>query len=113
MEFAKANSKYLENDEDPFYGGICSALQDVIRLVKNHPDRYEWIDADIIPIGRQYILLSFDNFTVPQIGRYEEDEDGGGEYYIGDETESCLSQNLYVNAWMELPEPYVKEALND
>lgn len=75
-EFAKANAKYLENDEDPFYGGICSALQDVIKLIRNQPDRLEWIDADIVPLGQQYILLSFDNFTVPQIGRYEEDEDG-------------------------------------
>lgn len=109
MEFAKANSKYLENDEDPFYGGICSALQDVIRLVRQQRDQYEWINADIVPIGRQYILLSFDNFSVPAIGRYEEDEDGGGIYYIGDDDETCSQQELFVNAWMELPEPYGTE----
>ena len=109
MEFAKVNSNYLENDEDPFYDGICSALQDVIKLIRNQPDRLEWIDADIAPLGKQYILLSFDNFSIPAIGRYEEDEDGGGNYYIGDDDETCLQQELFVNAWMELPEPYRTE----
>ena len=106
MEFAKANAKYLENDEDPFYGGICSALQDVIKLVREQREQFEWINADIVPVTDKYILLSFDNFSSVEIGRYEEDEDGGGNYYIGDENEPCSSQELYVNAWMPLPEPY-------
>lgn len=105
-EFAEANAKYLENDSDPFYGGVCSALKDVIKLVKEQKEKYEWINADIVPITEKYILLSFENFSVPCIGRYEEDEDGGGAYYVGDETETCSSQDLFVNAWMELPESY-------
>ena len=109
IELAKANAKYLENDEDPFYGGICSALQDVIKLVQQQTDRFEWIDSDIVPLGQQYILLSFDNFSIPVVGRYEEDKDGGGSYYVGDETETCKSQELFVNAWMELPKPYREE----
>ena len=72
-------------------------------------------NADWIPVKEQlpetddYILLSFSNFSLPQIGRYEEDEEGGA-FYIGDEAETCISQDLYVNAWMPLPEPYREES---
>lgn len=64
------------------------------------------VNADIVPVGSNYILLSFENFSTPIVGRYEEDEDGGGAYYVGDDTETCSSQDLYVNAWMPLPERY-------
>lgn len=64
-----------------------------------------WIDIDFdVPNDNSYVLLSFSNFSVPQVGRYEEDEDGGGNFFLGDETKSCLSQDLFVNAWMPLPE---------
>lgn len=66
-----------------------------------------WIPVDErLPDTNDYILLSFSNFTIPVVGRYEIDEDGSGAFYIGDELETCLSQDLLVNAWMELPEPY-------
>ena len=105
-EFVEANSKYLENDSDPFYGGVCSALQDVIKLVNQQREQFEWINADIVPVTEKYILLSFENFSVPCIGRYEEDEEGGVAYYIGDEEETCSSQDMFVNAWMPLPKCY-------
>jgi len=56
-----------------------------------------------------YILLSFDNFNLPAIGRYEEDEDGDGNFFEGDEDRSCLSYGLIVNAWMPMIKPYRKE----
>ena len=66
-----------------------------------------WIDVEEkLPEDNKYILLSFSNFTVPQVGRYERFEDGSGAFYIGDEMETCTSQYIFVNAWMELPEPY-------
>ena len=49
--------------------------------------------------------MSFENFSLPLIGRYEVDETGG-VFYAGDDDESCISQDLIVNAWMLLPEPY-------
>lgn len=64
----------------------------------------EWPKTD------EYILLSFANFSIPIVGRYEEDEEGGA-FYIGDETETCVSQDLIVNAWMPLPAPYREEEL--
>ena len=34
---------------------------------------------------------------------------GGGAFYEGDSEKSCKSYGIYVNAWMELPEPYGEE----
>ena len=34
--------------------------------------------------------------------------DKGGTFYAGNDL-SLVSQNLFVNAWMELPEPYKGE----
>ena len=56
-----------------------------------------------------YILLSFDNYNLPAIGRYEEDEDGDGNFFEGDEDRSCLSYGLIVNAWMPMIKPYREE----
>lgn len=65
-----------------------------------------WIDVEHeLPPNDEYILLSFDNFSLPQIGRYEEDEEGGA-FYLGDEDVSLSSYGLFVNAWRLLPEPY-------
>lgn len=55
----------------------------------------------------RYILLSFENFSLPLVGRYEENEKGGA-FYLGDcdEEGTCISNDLYVNAWTYLPERY-------
>lgn len=66
-----------------------------------------WIPiTERFPETDDYILISFENFNVPQVGRYEADEDGDGEFYPGDEDFTYKSIDLYVNAWMPLPEPY-------
>ena len=67
-----------------------------------------WIDIDEqLRTVEKYILVSFSNFTLPAVARYEEDVDGGA-FYLGDEEETCVSQDLFVNAWMPLPEQYKK-----
>lgn len=69
-----------------------------------------WISVDAkLPDDNRYVLLSFSNFSVPQVGRYETFKDGSGAFYLGDEAETCQSQYIFVNAWMELPEPYKDE----
>lgn len=69
-----------------------------------------WIPCDErYPDIDKYVLLSFANFSVPLVGRWEEDEEGGA-FYVGDDDESCVSHDLIVNAWMPLPECY-KEVL--
>lgn len=67
-----------------------------------------WIPVkERLPETDDYILLSFSNFSLPMVGRYEEDRDGGA-FYLGDcdEEDTCISQDLFVNAWKPLPEPY-------
>lgn len=66
-----------------------------------------WIPIEEkLPPDDKYILLSFFNFSIPIVGRYEEYEDGSGNFFAGDENETLISQNMYVNAWQPLPEPY-------
>lgn len=64
-----------------------------------------WIPADQPPKDENYVLLSFENFSALMVGRYEEDNNGGA-YYAGDEDVSLVSQDMIVNAWQPLPEPY-------
>ena len=74
--------------------------------------KMKWISVDErTPEIDDYILLSFENFSLPMVGRYETSEDGGGAFYLGDcdEEDTCVSQDLYVNAWMPLPDPYRTE----
>ena len=68
----------------------------------------KWIPVERqLPENADYILLSFANFSLPMIGRYEEDLEGGA-FYLGDcdEEDTCISMDLFVNAWRPLPEPY-------
>lgn len=67
-----------------------------------------WISVEeCLPDNSEYILLSFANFSIPLIGRYEEDSNGGA-FYVGDEEDSCVSQDMFVDAWQPLPEQYRK-----
>lgn len=88
----------------------------IIRLVKKLAEEFAtetnvgnkdgWIPCiERYPETNEYILLSFTNFSVPMVGRYEEDTEGGA-FYIGDEDETCVSQDMFVNAWMPLPKNY-------
>ena len=55
-----------------------------------------------------YILLSCSNYSLPTIGRYQVD-DQGGAFYDGDDDKPLVSYGLFANAWMPLPEPYKAE----
>ena len=99
---AECGSEYIMQDDQ--------AQVDALGLVGNIFDSMRkqngWIPVEEdLPEPNRYILLSFDNFPIPQIGQYKED-DKGGAFYLEDEEETCISQMLIVNAWMPLPEPY-------
>lgn len=65
-----------------------------------------WIPcSEKLPETDTYILLSFKNASIPEIGRYETDSEGGA-FYLGDSDRSCVSYGLFVNAWQPLPENY-------
>ena len=76
-------------------------------IIEREVDEYNngWIPAEKPPKNNNYILLSFENFPVSLVGRYEEDQRGGA-YYAGDDLESCISEDMIVNAWQPLPKPY-------
>ena len=82
---------------------------EVLQLKKN---TVQWIPvAELLPQSGKYVLMSFENFTLPAIGRYEVNDEGDGAWYLGDndEGDTCCSVGLFVNAWMPLPEPYREE----
>lgn len=65
-----------------------------------------WIPvSEHLPEAGSYVLLSFENVTIPNIGRYETDEEGGA-FYSGDDDESYVEYGIFVNAWRPLPELY-------
>lgn len=108
---------------DELYHEKCREVKRLKDSLKHAEDQWSvWSEAyqkDVrvwIPVEEQlpeddgYVLMSFENFSLPLIGRYEVDETGG-VFYAGDDDESCISQDLIVNAWMPLPEPYRPEVL--
>lgn len=100
---------------DVAYEKVGQAIDKAIKIVKQLAEQFGtdinvgsngWIPVEEeFPKTDEYILLSFSNFSIPLVGRYEEDENGGA-FYVGDETEPCVKQDIFVNAWMHLPTPY-------
>lgn len=83
------------------FADLLPAYDELLNLIKNgKPIEQEpqWHDSEEPPKEGEYILLSFSNFSLPLVGRYE-----GGAYYIGDDLTTALSQDIYVNGWQELP----------
>lgn len=94
-------------DTDKLIGWCFDKCADIIRKHMTGG----WIPVEEqLPETDDYILLSFANFSLPMVGRYEADQEGGA-FYLGDccEEDTCVSQDLFVNAWMPLPEPYRPE----
>lgn len=70
------------------------ALEEAVRIL----DEERWIPVDErYPDHNGYILLSFLNFSVPQVGRYEDNN-----FYVGDDMVPLIKQDIYVNAWKEI-----------
>ena len=84
--------------------GIKYAIRKVNELAEEHKSR--WIPvSERFPDNDSYVLISFANYSMADIGRYEEDEEGGA-FYPGDEEASYASFGFVVNAWQPLPELY-------
>lgn len=93
----------------PFEGTAYEFGLKIMDYIENMDDEKEngWIPvSERLPETDDYILLSFANYSIPIVGRCERDKDGNGIFYAGDDLISCLGNDLYVNAWMELPERY-------
>lgn len=88
----------------------------VIQKIMNEYGEQEenrWIPvSERLPDPDEYILVSFENFSVPMISRYTVDDEDNGTFRIGDEVDSFVDNDLFVNAWMPLPKPYKEETNN-
>ena len=77
--------------------------------VEKYKKEHGWIPiSERSPEDESYILVSFENATMPDIARYEENDEGG-TFYPGDDEKSYSSYGIFVNAWMPLPESYKEE----
>lgn len=66
----------------------------------------QWIPiTERTPEDESYVLVSFENATMVDIARYEEDNEGG-RFYPGDDDEPYSKYGIFVNAWMPLPKRY-------
>lgn len=80
----------------------AEAIESGIQALKENT----WIPcSERMPEDESYILVSFENATMPDIARYEENDEGG-TFYPGDDEKSYSSYGFFVNAWMPLPKPY-------
>lgn len=80
-----------------------------VEVLKLKQNTVQWIPmAKELPESADYVLMSFENFSLPAIGRYEVNDEGDGAWYLGDDNggDTCCSVGLFVNAWMPLPEAY-------
>ena len=87
--------------------GNIAELIEMLRqgAVEKYKEEHGWIPiTERMPKEEEYILVSFENYTLPDIGRYE--NDGSDKFYPGDDEETYARYGLIVNAWMPLPKPY-------
>lgn len=100
--------KVGSNDDCIGYGSysleyVLGWKEQLFELVER---KSEWIPiSERLPEDESYILVSFENATMPDTARYEENDEGG-TFYPGDDEKSYSSYGIFVNAWMPLPEPY-------
>lgn len=116
-EIKEVEKKFVVGNEVLFALGATGLAGEIAEIICSHMDEAKdtnvpsndgWIPVEErLPEDDRYILLSFENFSLPLVGRYEENEKGGA-FYIGDcdEEDTCASNDLFVNAWQPLPEPY-------
>mgnify|MGYP002560156451 FL=1 len=61
-----------------------------------------------LPENDDYVLMSFEKFPLVSTGYYVGNKETGGNWYLANwiDEYTCLANDLFVNAWMPLPEPY-------
>ena len=130
-EQLRAGQVITKDVSERLYGALCK-LKDyedtgcspdgIADLVENYAkamtllvgqiEEHSWIPVEErLPDEDEYVLISFENFTLPAIVRYEINDKGDGAWYLGDcdEEDTCISEGLFVNAWIPLPKAYRAE----
>lgn len=106
-KLAEAMEKLAEFEEKEKCGEWIDAIE--LAKIAIALQSQKWIPcSERLPEDENYILVSFENSTMPDIARYE-GNDEGGTFYPGDDEKSYSSYGFFVNAWMPLPEPYKGE----
>lgn len=111
----RLGDEYLPCEKCEWNNAILRAVEIVYQTEEEYKSNLSgnsigWIPVEErLPETDDYILLSFDNYVIPAIGRYAEDAEGGAFYLICLEERSCVSFGLFVNAWQPLPEKYRPE----
>ena len=78
-------------------------LVDRLAMYEDREEKGGWIPIiERLPENESYVLVSFENATMPDIARYEENDEGGA-FYPGDDEKSYSSYGLFVDGWMPLP----------
>lgn len=94
----------MKKEDSTWIEGLIERIQQ--EAVEKYKKEHGWIPiSERLPEDESYILVSFENATMPDIARYEENDEGG-TFYPGDDEKSYSSYGIFVNAWMPLPEPY-------
>ena len=105
MNNQQAIDRLLKHMEWGWTEETAKAIELGIQALKENT----WIPcSERLPEDESYILVSFENATMVDIARYEEDDEGG-RFYPGDDDEAYSKYGIYVNAWMPLPELYKSE----
>lgn len=96
-------------DDGETYLAVGACIRDEIESQPEGAERMKWIPiSEQLPEDESYILVSFENATMLDIARYEENDEGS-TFYPGDDEKSYSSYGIFVNAWMPLTEPYREE----
>lgn len=108
---------YIDESEEPCiqHGIVVNAWAEMPMSLKEVAEAVDAKDTNVpskwipcserLPEDESYILVSFENATMLDIARYEENDEGG-TFYPGDDEKSYSSYGIFVNVWMPLPEPY-------
>ena len=84
----------------------CESEEDQKKAEEMLKHCMRWIPVEErLPENEDYVLVSFSNYSLADIARYESNDEGGA-FYPGDDDRSYSSYGLFVNAWMKLPEQY-------
>ena len=100
LEEIKAASRKMVTIKLPLKYYRAIGTRKAEEIIRKHLKNDGWIPVEErLPEDDHYILLSFTNFNLPMVGRYETDQEGGA-FYLGDcdEEDTCISQDLLVNA---------------
>ena len=79
------------------------AWKGVQKAISKISESDEWHDSEDPPCDNRWIILRFGN-SEPMVGRYEGNDEDGGNYYIGDDEVPAIRQHMFVEYWAEIPE---------